>query len=150
MNIKLLNGVNIFNIEGQIVKILKKDKTMELIVDDSSKLIETNTPIYNHDCPKCLLVAGNKTIEDKDLTIKKYDLYFCGNAYEDFTLLARYGNNPEDYSSGKAFIGLNIPITICFEEAVNSGLMSFLKLDVGPILKSKDYLNYIKTWKKNL
>lgn len=54
--------------------------------------LHTPHPYYQHTCPHCIFL-GN--FED-------YDLYFCHNAKLD-TVIARYGDNGPDYTSGLGF-----------------------------------------------
>lgn len=49
-----------------------------------------NAPIFKHDCPQCVFLG---TWEGKE------DLYFCPQVHVP-TVLARYGNKPEEYESG--------------------------------------------------
>jgi hypothetical protein len=49
-------------------------------------------PRYTHDCPRCAFLG----------CWAEYDLYFCSGAGMP-TVIARYGNNGSDYSSGIGF-----------------------------------------------
>jgi len=50
-------------------------------------------PHYTHDCEHCTFLGTVRVSE------KVFDLYHCGIS----TVLARYGNDGPDYSSGLAF-----------------------------------------------
>jgi len=50
-------------------------------------------PRYIHDCSKCVFL---ETYED-------YDLYVCARHGKIDTLIARYGNDEDEYASGLVF-----------------------------------------------
>lgn len=49
-----------------------------------------NQPKYQHDCDTCLFLGR----------FENYDLYYHPGSDWNETLVARYGNDPEDYVSG--------------------------------------------------
>lgn len=52
-----------------------------------------NTPQHQHDCTECTFLG----------TLESNDLYFCNQSFFGPTVIARYGNNGQDYISGLSF-----------------------------------------------
>ena len=60
---------------------------------------ENHKPIFKHDCNQCVFLANFIDTQNK------YDLYFCKQGGILPTVIARYGNDGPEYTSG-----LNIPL----------------------------------------
>jgi hypothetical protein len=67
---------------------------------------------YKHDCKKCIYLGD----------YLEYDLYFCE---KEPTVIARYGNEGEEYISGLPFakISESIPLYIAKELAIKKKLL---------------------------
>lgn len=74
----------------------------------------TDEPQYQHDCDECTFLGqyGN------------YDLYFCtqGGGYRSPTVIARYGNDGPEYTSGMIFAGSD-PLKEALQRANEAGLV---------------------------
>ncbi len=55
--------------------------------------VALETPLYQHDCAACTFLG----------TYRAHDLYFCSKQPTGPTVLARYGHDGREYSSGIAF-----------------------------------------------
>lgn len=63
---------------------------------------EGNTPIYKHDCDGCSFLGRHTSETDGKMHV--VDMYLCEPHYREdnglsSTILARYGNEPHEYSS---------------------------------------------------
>jgi hypothetical protein len=71
-------------------------------------------PRYNHDCDKCVFLGE----------YEEYDLYFCGQGtLLTSTVIARYSNNGEDYTSGIDFATHYPPLIEAKSRAIEKGLL---------------------------
>jgi len=68
----------------------------------------TDTPQFAHDCDKCQFL-GRYICE----RYGECDLYYCDQGAAVETVVARYGNDGPQYTSGMAFVG-SVP---CLTEA---------------------------------
>ena len=60
-----------------------------------------NIPLYKHDCIHCLWLGDflcSNVINNTELELTYYDLYICDKSGCG-SLVARYGDNPQDYES---------------------------------------------------
>jgi len=67
-----------------------------------SQSIQTH-PVHIHDCDSCTYLG---TIRSQDREGEVADLYTCGNE-ESQTVIARYSDEPQDYTSVPLFILLS-------------------------------------------
>jgi len=65
---------------------------------------------FSHDCDACVYLGSDE----------KNDFYFCKKAIP--TVIARFGNNGEDYTSGLT------AATLCWERGLDVPLVSALRL----------------------
>ena len=79
-------------------------------------------PIHEHDCEKCVYLGrythGDEIdpelslIEEVQTDPAEYDLYVCAHNNQVKTVVARYGNKPEQYMSGITLsFGINPQLT---------------------------------------
>lgn len=64
-----------------------------------------NIPLYKHDCIHCMYLGDylcSNLVDNTKLELTYYDLYICDkNGVR--SLVARYGDNPQDYESATWF-----------------------------------------------
>jgi len=82
--------------------------------------MEANTiainPLHTHDCKSCTFLGPH------DHEGQTFDLYYCGK-HEDGTVIARYGSDGPEYSSGLVFAERGIePYAEALKRAVARGL----------------------------
>ena len=77
-------------------------------------LWQFHKPYYIHDCSECGFL-GNYT-HPTDST--EYDLYHHNTE----TIIARYGNQGWDYTSGVCFAGIDAALTIAYSRALEKGI----------------------------
>ena len=71
-------------------------------------------PCYEHNCSACVFLGRYGT----------YDLYACVPKEKMTTVVARYDNEPSEYSSGIEFAnGTDSPLSEAFERALGAGLI---------------------------
>lgn len=65
-------------------------------------------PLYVHDCDKCEFLGRWRGYFNKSEKgpMQNYDLYVCGD-----NVVARYGNDGPEYTSGTVFVGTINPLT---------------------------------------
>ena len=68
-------------------------------------------PRYKHDCESCVFLGQRDA----------HDLYFCDCVHP--TVLARYSDRGEDYTSGLPLVGIAPPLTEAAKRAVARGLL---------------------------
>jgi hypothetical protein len=72
---------------------------------------------YQHDCERCVYLGsttGGKT----------YDLYFCLEMEKYPIVLARYGDEGAEYTSGLSYsYGMSAPLTLARLAAIERGLL---------------------------
>jgi len=69
--------------------------------DDRLTHMTEDVPTYEHDCDNCRYLGSHTTKwwpEDKSETL--FDLYVCAKQRDMPTVIARYGNDGPDYTSG--------------------------------------------------
>lgn len=71
-------------------------------------------PRYTHDCDDCKPLGE----------FGEYDLYFCYRQATGSTLLARYGNEGHEYTSGIEFVGYDNAITEAHHRAITNGYLT--------------------------
>lgn len=72
------------------------------------------TPMFTHDCEQCVFLGH----------YNNHDLYYCGHPDVQQgipTLIARWGNDGPEYSSGMAFVGTIPEITEAYRRAKKLG-----------------------------
>ena len=77
-------------------------------------------PLYEHDCDKCQYLgqyqSGPATI--------KHDLYVhCAGDWISETVIARFGDEGDEYLSGIVFVGIDPCLTEAYKRAVASGVV---------------------------
>ncbi len=79
-------------------------------------------PVHTHDCDECCYLGS---IDLKEV----YDLYFCSEAFIP-TVIARYGSNGPDYTSGMeaARRGVSAPLSIALSIAKHRKLVDEFSL----------------------
>jgi len=73
-------------------------------------------PRYAHDCHICTFLGVHEN----------YDLYYCPQGGERPTIIARFGDDGPEYTSGMTFAlnGSSEPLVIALRLAVEMGLVS--------------------------
>jgi len=62
-------------------------------MNQNAKIAGVESPIHKHDCGSCLFLG----------TFERHDLYFCDKVIGGPTLIARWGSEGPDYTSGVEF-----------------------------------------------
>lgn len=78
------------------------------------------TPQFTHDSDCCTFLGryhGTAPGYERD-----YDLYWCGQRHCQ-TVIARYGDEGREYTSGMSFVGHVDPLTEAHRRAVERGLI---------------------------
>jgi len=77
----------------------------------------TKPPIYQHDCESCSFLGSMTSGECE------YDLYYANHGGIPDTVIARFGNDGCEYSSGMIFAdGTSVVLTEARDRAVKAGL----------------------------
>jgi len=73
-----------------------------------------SSPLFAHDCDNCTFLSS----------FNSHDLYYCKSEHET-TVIARYGNNGDEYKSGMVFAEphLNIELYKAKLQAIKKGLL---------------------------
>lgn len=69
-------------------------------------------PKYQHDCDNCVFLGQHS----------EYDLYYCPQGGHP-TVIARYGNKGEEYTSGLSFAEKIEPLKIAKKLSIEKGLI---------------------------
>lgn len=83
---------------------------------------------YLHDCNKCKFL-GSFVVPENAKTfvpegVEVVDLYFCGNGSKgNSTVIARFGDEGSDYTSGLRLIAVNPLLLEAYNRAVREGLI---------------------------
>jgi hypothetical protein len=91
--------------------------SIEIIAGDSFGEVPQDPPKYQHDCDKCKFLG--QAMDDKEFC----DLYYCPQGGHIPTVIARYGNEPEDYRSGLPGVDGDYFLKIAKEKAVFFGYL---------------------------
>ena len=93
-----------------------------------------NKPRFKHDCINCIFL-GTSTLENVNSHITEvYDLYFHRGIVW-LTVVARFGDNPEDYLSG---LGITMrPLLEAQLLAVKKGLLQQKEIKIGGMIHDK-------------
>lgn len=68
--------------------------------------------MFEHDCNKCISLGS----------FQDHDLYFCKQGSLP-TVIARFGNNPEDYKSGLIFADIDPELSEAKKRAISRSLI---------------------------
>ena len=77
-------------------------------------------PQFEHDCDKCLFLGRHE--ETDPMWAKQYDLYYCANGGMPDTVIARFGDDGPEYTSGMCIVGVVPPITEAHRRAIERGI----------------------------
>lgn len=77
-------------------------------------------PQFQHDCDKCQFL-GRYECRDYYDEWERYDLYQC----EGKTVIARFGDDGPDFSSGLCFIESQLPLAVAYGRAMRLGVEFF-------------------------
>lgn len=98
--------------EGELAK-FKCDGDFIVYTRNRVTYVKTDTgcffreePRFTHDCPDCSFL-GNLTSEEKEYVV--FDAYHCMQGGFP-TVIARYGDQPENYTSGKGMPNLDLKL----------------------------------------
>lgn len=69
-------------------------------------------PRFRHECAKCVFVGRHEA----------HDLYYCELSPVMPTVIARFGNEPQDYTSGLALANFVRPLGVALERALERKL----------------------------
>lgn len=72
-----------------------------------------STPKFKHDCDRCNFLGRHEETDS--------DLYYCRQYHKVPTLVARYSDDPVDYSSGLSFVATMPEIAEANRLAVAAG-----------------------------
>lgn len=78
-----------------------------------------DSPQFHHDCDKCVFL-GRFTCE----MYGECDLYYADHGGMPDTVIARYGNDGPEYTSGMPLVGVVPALTEAFNRAEVQGLVS--------------------------
>jgi len=105
-------------------------------------------PKYVHDCDACIFLGRYYNNE----TSEEMDLYFCGDGSRDCTVLARYGDDGSEYSSGLVSIRVSEPLKEAYNRALAKGVVHqdiIDRLELENIQKAlKNYRDVL--WRRSL
>jgi len=93
------NKIHQFSCDGGF-KVLVVDGKVTIFATGYCFGSDENEPTYQHDCEKCIFLGW----EWDHIKNKRVDLYYCDN---EPTLVARFSDSPEDYTSGINFCYTN-------------------------------------------
>lgn len=92
------NEVKEFRADGHFSVLYANNKVYICSDDNFDSLLSSNEKHYKHDCSRCIFLGSW-------INNNKFDLYFCSqNGLP--TVIARYGNKPQDYHSGLNMTGI--------------------------------------------
>lgn len=74
-------------------------------------------PQFTHDCDKCQFL-GRYTCEFNG----PCDLYYCGASEFRDTVIARFGDDGPNYTSGIPFVGMTPALTEAYDRAIAAGV----------------------------
>ena len=78
------------------------------------KLLE---PQFEHDCEACQFL-GRYMDYNASMGPTNYDLYQCGGK----TVIARFGSDGPEYTSGLAFVESTLPLAVAYARALKAGV----------------------------
>jgi len=86
-------------------------------------------PTYIHDCQDCKFL-GTVTIHNSPVRCTVADLYYCNPSNQELsgTLIARYGDEGPNYSSGIGFAMSNPVLALAATRAIVLGYMDTAEL----------------------